>query len=317
MSRIPGTNGDALRSLQNLPGVARAPGLAGLLIVRGSAPQDTNVFVDGTLIPIVYHFGGLSSVVPTEMLEKIDFYPGNFSAQYGRVMGGIVDVGIKDPKKDRIHALAQADFIDARVLVEGPIANTGWTFAAGGRRSYVDVWLKPALEKSGAGVTTAPVYYDYQAMVAKDINSHSSVRFLFLGSDDRLDILIKSVNASEPGLAGGISTHTGFWRLQGRYKNKLDADTEFKLTSAVGRDFIDFSLGDNFFHLDSYPITTRDLGARRDRIAVRSRRAPRSRVASGAGSRPTSASTCSTSPTTCRCVSRHRRVPVSRPVDRS
>ena len=257
MSRIPGTNGDALRSLQNLPGVARAPGLAGLLIVRGSAPQDTNVFVDGTLIPIVYHFGGLSSVVPTEMLEKIDFYPGNFSAQYGRVMGGIVDVGIKDPKKDKIHALAQADFIDARVLAEGPIANTGWTFAVGGRRSYVDVWLKPALEKSGAGVTTAPVYYDYQAMVAKDIDSHSSVRFLLLGSDDRLDILIKSVNASEPGLAGGISTHTGFWRLQGRYKNKLDADTELKVTSAVGRDFVDFSLGDNFFHLDSFPITTR------------------------------------------------------------
>src|ERR1017187_836772 len=37
ISRIPGTNGDALRSLQNLPGVGRPPGLAGLLIVRGSA----------------------------------------------------------------------------------------------------------------------------------------------------------------------------------------------------------------------------------------------------------------------------------------
>ena len=160
MNRIPGTNGDALRSIQNLPGVARAPGLAGLLIVRGSAPQDTNYFVDGTLVPIVYHFGGLSSVVPTEMLEKIDFYPGNFSAQYGRVMGGIVDVGIKDPKKDRLHGLAQADFIDARVLAEGPIGKTGWNFAVAGRRSYVDLWLKPALTAAGAGVTTAPGYYD-------------------------------------------------------------------------------------------------------------------------------------------------------------
>ncbi|HEX6766696.1 MAG TPA: TonB family protein, partial [Polyangiaceae bacterium] len=34
IERIPGTNGDALRSLQSLPGVARAPGFAGLLIVR-------------------------------------------------------------------------------------------------------------------------------------------------------------------------------------------------------------------------------------------------------------------------------------------
>src|SRR5262249_52286434 len=29
LSRIPGTNGDALRALQNMPGVARAPGLVG------------------------------------------------------------------------------------------------------------------------------------------------------------------------------------------------------------------------------------------------------------------------------------------------
>ncbi len=258
MNRIPGTNGDALRSLQNLPGVARPPGLIGLLIVRGSAPQDTNVFVDGALIPLVYHFGGLSSVVPTEILEKIDFYPGNFSAQYGRVMGGIVDVGVRDPKKDgKFHGMAQVDLIDARFLAEGPVFNTGWNFALAGRRSYVDVWLKPVLTASGAGVSTAPVYYDYQAILARDISKNQSFRLFFFGSDDRLDILIKSVNASEPGLAGGISAHTGFWRLQGRYKNKFTDETELKIMGAVGQDFLDFTVGDNFFKLTTEVITSR------------------------------------------------------------
>ena len=257
LTRIPGTNGDALRALQNLPGVARPPTLLGLLVVRGSAPQDTNVFVDGTLIPIVYHFGGLSSVIPSEMLEKIDFYPGNFGAEYGRVMGGVVDVGVRNPKHDKLHGMAQVDFIDARVMAEGPIGNTGWNFAVGGRRSYVDLWLKPVLEKAGAGVSTAPVYYDYQAMVQRDFNSHSSARILFFGSDDKLDILVKSVSGSDPSFAGGLSTHTGFWRLQGRYINRFNDDTRFRLTSAVGQDFVDFSVGDNFFHINSYPITTR------------------------------------------------------------
>ena len=143
--RIPGTNGDALRALQNLPGVARPPGLAGLLIVRGSAPQDTLIFVDGTNIPLVYHFGGLSSVVPTEMLEKIDFYPGNFSAQYGRALGGIVDVGIRDPSPPckpgeprkgtvtdsapgstcGVHGLAQVDLIDRARSPRGPSRRAG------------------------------------------------------------------------------------------------------------------------------------------------------------------------------------------------
>ena len=76
------------------PASVGPPGLAGLLIVRGSAPQDSQYFVDGTPVPIVYHFGGLSSVVPTEMIDHLDFYPGNFSTQFGRAMGGVVDVGL-------------------------------------------------------------------------------------------------------------------------------------------------------------------------------------------------------------------------------
>src|SRR5207253_1939564 len=70
IERIPGTNGDALRSIQNLPGVARPPGIFGALLIRGSGPQDTQTFIDGIYVPIIYHFGGLSSVVPTELLSK-------------------------------------------------------------------------------------------------------------------------------------------------------------------------------------------------------------------------------------------------------
>ncbi len=52
ISRIPGTNGDAIRAIGNMPGVARPPGGDGLLIERGSSPNDTQVFVDGTNIPM-------------------------------------------------------------------------------------------------------------------------------------------------------------------------------------------------------------------------------------------------------------------------
>src|SRR5690606_16533121 len=97
VSQVPGTGGDALRAIQSLPGVARPPGLAGALIVRGSSPQDTLGFVDGTLVPLIYHFGGLSSVIPTELLDKIDFYPGNFGSKYGRASAGVVDVKLRSP----------------------------------------------------------------------------------------------------------------------------------------------------------------------------------------------------------------------------
>jgi TonB family protein len=259
LSRIPGTNGDALRAIQNMPGVARPPGLAGLLIVRGSAPQDTQVFVNGTLIPLVYHFGGLTSVVPTEMIERLDFFPGNFSTQYGRVMGGIVDVGIRSPKQDgKYHALAQADFIDARVLAEGPVPFLkNFTFIAGARRSYVDVWLKPVLESAGSGVTTAPVYYDYQAFVETRPTSASRVRVGVYGSSDALEILIKNPSAQDPTLGGDIGLRTTFWRAQAEYNHDLTDRLRVRSVLAYGLDAINFNLGSLYFKLTTRPLSNR------------------------------------------------------------
>jgi TonB family protein len=257
INRIPGTNGDALRSLQNLPGVGRPPALAGLLIVRGAAPQDSSYFVDGTPVPIVYHFGGLSSVVPTEMISKLDFYPGNFSTQFGRAQGGIVDVGLLDPSKDALHGLVEVDLLDSRVLAQGPIFDTGWRFAIAGRRSYLDVWLGPTLKALKAGVDASPVYYDYQAILEKDLSSRSSIRFAFFGSDDKLTILNTNVSSGEPEFSGNIATHTGFWRGQVLYKNRFTDSTEFRAVAAFGRDSTSFSAGNISFNLVDYPITGR------------------------------------------------------------
>ncbi|OJY29167.1 MAG: hypothetical protein BGO98_43030 [Myxococcales bacterium 68-20] len=282
LSRIPGTNGDALRAIQNLPGMARAPGLAGLLIVRGAAPQETGTYVDGTYVPIIYHFGGLSSVIPTEMLDRIDFYPGNFSTYFGRHTGGVIDVGVKDPtvKKEPkahlrsaragIHALVQADLIDARTVVQGPLGDTGWNFAVAGRRSYVDVWLKPLLTELGSSVTTAPVYYDYQAMLQRDWDKKKhSVRFFFFGSDDRLQVLVRQVSGSNPGLTGSVGLGTAFYRMQARYVGKLSEDTELRLVGAVGKDALQFNLGDNYFLLSSYPVSGRAELSQRVSAGVR------------------------------------------------
>ncbi|HEV8549145.1 MAG TPA: TonB family protein, partial [Polyangiaceae bacterium] len=226
IQRIPGTGGDALKSLQTLPGVGRAPGGTGLLIVRGSAPQDSATFIDGAEIPLTYHFFGFTSVLPSEMLDKIDFYPGNFSARYGRVMGGVIDVGLRTPetrcfkddgtvdtttKKRCVHALGQFDFIDSRIMMQGPLPMKDWSFAAGARKSVIDAWLKPVLEAGGSTVTTAPVYYDYQLMADhKTAHEHTSIRFY--GSDDRIKLIVNDPFASDPALGGSLRFGTAFYR---------------------------------------------------------------------------------------------------------
>jgi TonB family protein len=269
IERIPGTSGDALRSLQSLPGVARPPGLAGLLIVRGSSPQDTQVYVDGTLVPLIYHFGGLSSVVPTELLDKIDFYPGNFSSKYGRVDGGIVDVGLRSPdtqctgdygvatdKKGCFHGMAQVDLIDGRLMLQGPLPAKDWTFAIAGRRSWVDIWLKPVLENAGSSVTAAPVYYDYQAIVDhKTSQGRFSLRFF--GSDDKFRIIITDPAAQDPAFGGALSFGTSFYRAQALYETDLSKSVSSSSMLSAGKDSIGFSVGNFLFNLDTTSIYAR------------------------------------------------------------
>lgn len=272
MTKVPGTSGDALRGLQNLPGLARPPGLAGLLIVRGSAPQDTAVFVDGDEVPFIYHFGGLSSAIPTELLENINFYPGNFGSRYGRVMGGIVDVGLRTPdmqctgdygkpsdETGCFHGLAQVDLIDARALVQGPLPFDGWSFAAGGRRSWVDAWLGPVLEDAGASVTSAPVYNDYQLIAASDPSRNSSLSLRIFGSNDSLELLIDDPSPQDPGAAGGgVSFATSFIRAQSVLESRLSRRVRLKSMLSVGKDTVEFSLGRFRFQIESYPIQTRN-----------------------------------------------------------
>jgi hypothetical protein len=144
-------------------------------------------------------------------------------------MGGIVDVGLRAPntqcsgdygkpleKYDCYHGMLQFDLIDTLALVQGPIGpSKDWSFAAGGRRSWVDVWLKPTLEASGAGVTTAPVYYDYQLIAEYQPRKDERLSLRFYGSDDRLELVIKDPLAEDPGFVGGnLNFRTGFYRAQ-------------------------------------------------------------------------------------------------------
>ncbi len=231
LERVPGTFGDALRAIQALPGIAQTPTLSGLLVVRGTSPESTQVFFDGVFAPDVYHFGGLSSVVPTEMLESIDFRPGNFDVMYGRGIGGIVDAKIRSPRNDgKVHGMAQVDFVDARAVVEGPVGVDGWRVLAGGRRSHLDTWLGPLLEGSNTQFTSLPVYYDYQFFLERESVGGDVVRVGVYGSDDRVHLLSNSsVFFNE------FSQANAFWSIVSEYRTRLGTGTQWKHAASFGR----------------------------------------------------------------------------------
>ena len=77
---IPGSRGDVLTGIKNLPGIANNGSLTPLssgLIIRGSSPESSRILVDGFEIPVLYHFLGVQSVLPTEMLSDLEYLPGD------------------------------------------------------------------------------------------------------------------------------------------------------------------------------------------------------------------------------------------------
>ncbi len=157
---LPGTMGDPLRAISNLPGAVRTPLDAGWLLVRGGDPRDTGVYIDGTRVPLIYHLGGFTSVVHPGMVDKVDFYPGGQSARYGRATAGAVDL-VTRPRPEKLEARAGANIVLAGGYTAVPIGKKGAVSAAF-RRSYLDgvLDLVPGITAEQAQV--APRFWDWQ-----------------------------------------------------------------------------------------------------------------------------------------------------------
>lgn len=240
IQKIPGTQGDALRSIQNMPGVARASFGGGQLVVRGSSPGDTRVFFEGIEIPQLYHFFGLTSVFNSDILKNIVFVPGNFSVRYGRATGGIVDVYTRPGKRDRWHGYVDIDIWDVGLLLEGPVGKGSIALSA--RRSHIDAVLKVVpKDKIGANFSLAPAYYDYQAMLDYPVLK-GKFKLIFFGSDDRLKILLEDPTDFDPS-ARQISNTTLFHRAIARWSRKW-GDNKFAVTLSGGYSLTDFYLSE-------------------------------------------------------------------------
>lgn len=245
ITRIPGTRGDALRTVELMPGVARPPLGSGVLIVRGSSPADTQALFEGLPVPILYHFGGLTSFVNSRLLEGIEFYPGNFSVRYGRRRGGIVEVSVADIPDDRFHGVADVNLVDASLLLSTPIGDDAQV-AIAGRRSYLDVILGSAIDDDDVSVVAAPVYYDYQVLATIQPTSTDELRLMAFGSSDSFALLFEEPNDSDAATSGDLDLGTQFHRLHASWRKKISPKLEQDIDVAAGILDADFGLGEAF-----------------------------------------------------------------------
>ncbi|MBR57691.1 MAG: hypothetical protein CMH54_06485 [Myxococcales bacterium] len=257
--QMAGTAGDTIRAVENMPGVSRRPfGGGGQLILRGANPGDSKVLLEGMEIPLIYHFGGLRSSFNSAFLDALEFVPGNFSAEYGRAVGGIVDVKVRDPADDMFRGEVDLNIYDAGFVAEGPV-DSKWSMGGAFHRSYIDTLL-PAFLPEDLPLTfdTLPRYYDYQFTAVRKGKNKERFRTLFYGSMDKLVLLFPQA-VGDSAIKGELSTRTMFHYLQFDYRKKYWDRLEHNTRFRMGMTDIDFRFGVQFFfNLNIKSLALRD-----------------------------------------------------------
>lgn len=259
LTKLPGVSGDSVKVVQNLPGVARAAYGSGRMVVRGGNPNDTRTYIDGQHVPLLFHFGGITSVYASELVEEVQFEPGNFGARYGRAIAGRVELITRPAARERLHLVADADLFDATGLAEGPISEDV-SVALAARRSYVDAVILGAQKASpesfdGIGFSIAPRYYDYQAKIGYRLDERNELHFDLYGSSDKLSV----VGLDPGGIEGAVSvsTSTGFSRVGITWDHRIGPTTQSRLQVFPGIDQVAFAVGDLFLEVEAYNLSSR------------------------------------------------------------
>ena len=179
---IAGAANDPLRAIYALPGVTFSSGdgpSGSEPVIRGSAPQDNAYFIDLIPASYIFHLFG-NSIFDEHIVSSFDLYPAAFSSKYGNATGGIIDVSLREPRKQDFTTTLHASLLTAGALVETGIGDRQSLYATY-RRSTMDLLLDEEdidTDDEGFRIDKLPISDDYQLKYSWHVNEGNSVSAL-------------------------------------------------------------------------------------------------------------------------------------------
>lgn len=218
---------DILKTLQLMPGVQSAGEGNSGFYVRGGGPDQNLILLDDAVVYNTGHLFGFFSVFNTDALNNVTLIKGGMPAKYGGRLSSVVDVSMKEGNMKEYHAEGGIGIIASRLTLEGPIKKDKGSFMLSGRRTYIDVLIKPfatgAMRNSG--------YFFYDANLKANYRITAKDRVFLSGYFGRDKFKFASESGSfSADIPWGNSTATLRW-------NHLFNDRLFLNTTAVYNDY--------------------------------------------------------------------------------
>ncbi len=254
IKRLPGFGGDAIRVVEALPSTSRSGFLSGNIIVRGGSSQDTRFLLNNLDIPQVFHFGGLRSVIHSSLIQSFTLYPGGFNARYGGAISGILYLKTRPAKTDRWHGELNISWIDANILLEGPI-NKKHSFIVSGRYSYLGLIVQKAIKSLADGTTIFPAYADALIRWDYKISKKNHFYLSYNGSLDTLSLVLgaSTDTTNRNQVNSFVNFNSIYSGLKTKINPKIENDLNFSFSSRNNStnafDLFDFNLNIKSFSL--------------------------------------------------------------------
>ncbi len=187
VKRMPHLGDDLFRVAHRLPGIA-AGDISALFGVRGGAPDEVQVVLDGLEIHDPYHlrqFYKALSIIDSEVIGGVDLLTGGFPIEYGDRMSGVVDLSTTVPGARRFALGASG--LNARALAEG-VSDDGGSWLVSARVGYLD-WLFRWLEAidEEPNLEGLPKYWDAYAALRRPLGERALLSLHLLVSEDDLE----------------------------------------------------------------------------------------------------------------------------------
>lgn len=142
-----GGEADIVQYLQVIPGVISTGDQGGQIYIRGGAPVQNKILLDGLNIFNPFHSIGFYSVFETDLVKNVDVLTGGFGAEYGGRISAIVDIKTRDGNKSRTSGFVSGGPFMGRALLEGPIVkfkegSTSVSYALSAKKSLLEYTTK-------------------------------------------------------------------------------------------------------------------------------------------------------------------------------
>ena len=178
--RIPGAGRDALKGLTTLPSIGIPNDLFGILYIRGSAPGETLIYLDRTLLGYPFHYGGLFSTINANSIEDIRIYAGGYGAEFGLDSQSVIDIRSRERLKKQWAGAIDLNILSPTGFLEAKIGDKGYA-AISGRFTTLDLLLGLFFD------WTLPNWSDYQLKFAYQLTPKHHLTLNGLGATDDFD----------------------------------------------------------------------------------------------------------------------------------